>query len=517
MIKDRLHALRNRVSVRWIFETLRMRRLVRRSLPALCRVDTAGRAIGVVVTPWAGSAVPWFSITTGLLLAAQGQRVSFILDDLPFGSRGRAWRIQMAGIEAVASLLEPHFKVHRLQGMPDVVPQDRSQRAARLGRLAMLNAVWAQRGESGVQANDVKAAEAQLDDADLVIEQFLASHRFDVLFVPGGVWGTSGLWVEHAHRRSVRVSTYDSGGYGTLLLAGDGVACQLHDIPRAFAMLTELTQADAGQRALVHKTVFEEIARRRSGTDTFASQVQASRNPDARHRGCMLVALNSSWDSAALGLHTAFGSTADWLLGTVAHLLEHTSAPVVVRQHPVERLDIARSVDDYRSMLAEAFGDHPRLHFIAAADEVNSYALLEQSQAVVVYTSTIGVEAALHGKPVVTQASSYYASLGFVFAATKRGEYLDLLEKAARGELNVTQSMRDAALDCYYITQCCNWVRTPFTVPGLKEWVDLDLGQISALPNVSAVVQCIGENVPVSYLNHLARVQHVRHDAEVCI
>jgi len=41
----------------------------------------------------------------------------------------------------------------------------------------------------------------------------------------------------------------------------------------------------------------------------------------------------------------------------VKFLLEHTTTPVIVRQHPVERLEIARSSDDYRSLLARHFGD----------------------------------------------------------------------------------------------------------------------------------------------------------------
>ena len=38
------------------------------------------------------------------------------------------------------------------------------------------------------------------------------------------------------------------------------------------------------------------------------------------------------------------------------YLLENTDRPVIVRQHPVERLAIARSSDDYGALLRETYG-----------------------------------------------------------------------------------------------------------------------------------------------------------------
>jgi len=488
----------------WVRDARRMRRLVR-ALDAGGSARQDGIRMAVVVMPWCSSAVPWFSLVCGLLLAASGNRVTFIIDDMPFGESGRTWRRQLACIRSVLSLLRGRHEVISLRDhAAHTTLSEAAQRE--IDRLATLNVVWAERGETNVTAHDVDEARRQLCTSHGAIVRLLQAKRFDALFVPGGVWGSSGLWIEHARAAGVRVATYDSGGYSTLLLAVNGIACQLQDIPRAFSLL-KAHAASPQERRFIVESAQAEMAKRRAGVDTFSSQVKGAREKDPRFAGAVLIALNSSWDSAALGLHAVFESTQEWIVETVRYLLDHTSAPVVVRQHPVERLPIARSSDDYRALLARHFGSHPRLHFIAAEDPVNSYDLLEQAAAVVVYTSTIGIEAAANAKPVVTESSSYYADLGFVRKATTRPQYLDALADAVSGRHVVSPAMRDDALACYYLTQCCNWVFTSFTVPGFNEWSTRDLRELAQEKNVRSIVRALEADIPVAYLNHLARLE----------
>ena len=501
----------DRQPVAWIRDTRRMRRLVRGLDPATPPKHGAA-SIAVVVTPWCGSAVPWFSLVTGLLLAHGGNRVTLILDDLPFGAGGRSWRLQLACIRSVLKALRGRHDIIELSADARGAEPPASVRDS-IDRLAQLNVVWAQRGELNMRAGDVEQVRRQLGVSDGVIARVLQTHRFDALFVPGGVWGSSGLWLEHARASGVRVASYDSGGYGMLLLAVNGIACQLQDIPRAFKLLK--TSADAAsEQAFITEFALAEMSKRRTGVHKFASQVQGTRPADPRFAGAVLLALNSPWDSAALGLHEVFESTHAWIVGTVKFLLEHTTAPVIVRQHPVERLEIARSSDDYRSLLVQHFGNHPRLHFVAAEDPVNSYDLLEQVEAVVVYTSTIGLEAAAHGRPVVTESRSYYSELGFVHKASDLEHYHQTLLEAVNGQRPVTQAMQQDALTCYYLTQCCNWVFTPFNVPGFQEWSECDLQQLAQEDSVRMIVRALEENVPVAFLNHQARLEQHRAGVE---
>jgi len=497
----------DRLPIVWFRDTQRMRRLVSNFSPSHLEKRGAVR-VAIVIMPWCGSAVPWFSLVCGLLLAASGNKVSFVLDDMPFGDAGRGWRFQLACIRSVLKLLRGR---HEILALHDYATDGALTASARrsIEELATLNVVWAQRGESNMPARDVQQASRQLEASHGAIARVLQSTQFDALFVPGGVWGSSGIWVAHARAADVRVASFDSGGYGTLLLAVNGIACQLQDIPRAFSLLKTLSNSPLEQ-AFIAESAQAEMEKRRAGTDKFSSQIQGARTMDPRFAGAALVALNSSWDSAALGLHAVFESTQAWIVETVKYLLENTSAPVIVRQHPVERLEIARSSDDYRSLLRQHFGSHPRLHFVAAEDPVNSYDLLAQVAAVVVYTSTIGIEAAANGTPVVTESRSYYSDLGFVRRATSLAQYHKLLSEAVSGLSPVTPAMRNDALTCYYLTQCCNWVFTSFNVPDFQEWSRRDLHLLAQEVSVRTIVRAIEDDVPVSYLNHLAKLERHR-------
>lgn len=495
------------LSFAWFRDTLRMRKLVgdfkvKRS-PTKEAIHFA-----VVVMPWCDTAVPWFSLVCGLLLAARGNKVTFIVDDMPFGEGGLGFRFQIGCVRSVLRLLRDHHDIITLSDHVSSAPLDDAARQS-VDRLADLNAVWALRGEIMVAGRQRHTAQTrrQLHASYGAIARVLQGGQYDAVFVPGGVWGSSGIWIEHARVIGVRVASYDSGGYGTLLLAVNGIACQLQDIPRAFWLL-KTHDVSTENQAFIVESALTEIGQRRAGIDKFSSQMQGNREVDARFAGAVLVALNSSWDSAALGLHAVFQNSTQWIVETTKYLLENTSAPVIVRQHPVERLEIARSSDNYRDLLIRHFGNHPRLHFIAADEPVNSYDLLEQVAAVVVYTSTIGTEAAAHGKSVVTASRSYYSDLGFVRKATNVAQYHQYLSDALTGQYVVTPAMRDDALCCYYLTQCCNWVFTPFTVTGFGEWSRYDLDQLSQHESVQTIIQALEQNIPIAFLNHLKRIKH---------
>lgn len=492
----------DQILVRWLRDTWRMLHFVRQA-PQVVVGDDAKRA-AAIITPWFGSPVPWFSMAVGLLLAGRGYRVTFVLDDQLIGDDSRIWLLQLNCLRAVLAVIGRRYLVLRLSDFCATGEIDQDTPTA-IDRLAYLNAVWVRKGETGIDTEAMRRLAGQLVEAQRAITALLERHPQDLLFVPGGICATSGLWLRTGQSRDIRVSTYDSGGYGVLLLAAEGIACQLHDIPRAYSALRDETQATE-DRQIIMGIAEEEIGKRRAGTDKFSSQLKGTTGMRPEYEGGVLIALNSPWDSAALGLHVVFDTTQDWIVQTVGHLLAHSEVPVLVRQHPVERLSIARSVDDTRALLRQHFGDHPRLYFIAAEDPVNSYDLMEQVVAVVVYTSTVGVEATARGKLVITESKSYYADLGFVVKADTAQAYFGLLDDAVAGRRTVTQVMREDALCCYYITQCCNWMQTSFTVPDFHAWSRRPFAELAHDETVDTVITSVVTNTPVSLLNHRRRL-----------
>jgi hypothetical protein len=465
----------------------------------------AGSSIAVVLVPWLGTAVPWFSLVCGVFFGASGSRVTFVVDDLRVGPSRLRFQTILRSIRWALRALEGRYRIVNLSDYRGGADLKDSERAA-VEALAQLNAIWTFRGEM-VEANRLQfiaAVRDQLMDSYRAITRFFDAATHDAVFVPGGVYGSSGAWSAICRARGVRLASFDSGGYGTLMLAAQGIACQLQDIPRAHALLK--ARAVGGEEAaFIMESARTEIDKRRRGIDSFASQMQGAADADEKFNGAVLIALNSSWDSAALGLHAVFKSSEEWIVETTRHLLATTEVPVIVRQHPAERLPIARTTDNYRELLDRHFSGHPRVHFIAADQPVNSYALLNRVSSVVVHTSTIGIEAAIQRKVVVTASRSYYSEMGFVWAARSLSQYQEHLSNAVAGRYAVTPLMQEDALYCYYLTQCCNWVFSPFNPEGFSDWSRYDLQELRKHRSVQATVESVQSNIPVAFINHLSR------------
>lgn len=490
---------------RWLLNTRRMAKLVKSfNLPTTTKGNTL--QCGILVTPWLGTSVPWFSIGIGLLMAHEGHRVTFILDDFTFGKNHLRHRFVLQCIKFVLRILANQYPILVLSQVNTFeAPTETIE--SEVHRIAVLNTIWELRGEMKEAGRNacIKLYEQQLLAAYPAIKTVTSQSHFDLLFMPGGVWGTTGIWSTCAKTSGIRIGSFDSGGYGTVMLATDGLACQLQDIPKAFSLVREDRNSEDSSQ-LAKREALAEIERRRAGIDPFLSQVIGSDGGDSRFDNGILIALNSSWDSAALGLHTIFESNSDWIVSTVQFLLENTSAPIIVRQHPAERLEIARTSDDYGLLLRHHFGSNPRLHFVAAADRINSYELMSKVKALVVYTSTVGIEAAAALKPVITPSNSYYSELGFVFKATNLSDYHSLLMRAYSGNLKVTEEQKESALICYYLTQCCNWIFSPFNPADYHEWSLRPLKEWHLDTNVHQMIRALGDNLPIAYLNHLNRL-----------
>ena len=484
---------------------VRMNRRVDEYLSEIPFAPTSGPDTLVVVAPWEGTYTPWYTLAVALLMAGEGARVRFVLDDVPDGGSMLRHRLTIRALRSVLHRLSGRFEVLQLSDFPP--SQLREEDRQEIKRLAGLNATWALRGEMPQEGRQY-LIDRNITQTSLALGHIITLFREietpEMLFTPGGVFGASGLWMAQARERGIRVASFDTGGYETAMLAANGMACQLDDVPIAYRILQQSWRNDTEDRAFALALADEEIAKRRDGSDAFSSQVSGAKGGGGELEGGVLVALNSSWDAAALGPHCAYPDNTTWIVETVRTLLEKTDRPVIVRQHPAERLAIAATSENYRLMLSREFGENERLYFIAAEDPINSYDLLEKVRAVVVHTSTIGIEAAAFGRPVVTGSNAYYSDLGFVERSTTRSAYEDLLLQAATGAKSVTLPMREDAKLCFYITQCRNWVFSKFNPGDFPQWIDRPLSHWQKQPTVARMIESLITGIPVAVLNHRA-------------
>ncbi|HXC23598.1 MAG TPA: hypothetical protein VNU28_03350, partial [Solirubrobacteraceae bacterium] len=131
----------------------------------------------------------------------------------------------------------------------------------------------------------------------------------------------------------------------------------------------------------------------------------------SRHERVVSLFTNVTWDSATLGRDIGFTSMFDWVEHAV-RLAACQELVLVVRVHPAERRWGTR--EEVREILLARLGEMPaNVRVVPAQDALSSYALLDISDLLLTYTTTVGLEAAVRGKRVAVAGATHYRGRGF--------------------------------------------------------------------------------------------------------
>jgi hypothetical protein len=143
-------------------------------------------------------------------------------------------------------------------------------------------------------------------------------------------------------------------------------------------------------------------------------------------RPVVLLAANVIGDSLTLGRQVFSENMTEWLEHTVLYFAQRPDVQLVVRIHPGERYitgpSVARVV---QNVLPEI---PPNIHLVQALDPINTYDLVEIADLGLVYTTTVGMEMAMGGVPVVVSGQTHYRGKGFTLDPVSWESYRQILE-----------------------------------------------------------------------------------------
>lgn len=488
-MKTLLHSLRTRL--RWYRQAGNIQTFIRTNDFLL---EHSGKTAAVVISPWFLTYIPWFSIAVGLLLKKfYNVRIVFIVDDLPFSDDTLNPSYQTRSIVKIGKLLAGRNEVLFLSKAEETQPSE-----PLYPKYAYFNTVHDLKTEEFTESDPYyRLLREQLQQSERYILSAIAHLCVDYLFLPGGLCLNSGLIQAYARQQGIRVTTYDSGTSGEFLLCTDGTAAHLDDIPRTVKAL----DTDA---SLPFEAIEEDIRRlmqdRMQGIDHFKYQTGPCETADLHNS--VLLPLNVNWDSAALDKHRLFTDTIDWILQTTRWILEHTDKTVIIRQHPVERFEYGKSHDDYQAILHNTFGSNPRIRFIGAADPINTYTILSQTDLVITHTSTVAAEAVILGKNVVTVSDAYYAKIGFVHTPADQAAYFALLGQLLDTMPAISPVQYHLAVLSYYASQRLNWFFPEF-LPSIDidRWITQPLDHILSLQGTAQILESIHTGTPLPIIN----------------
>jgi hypothetical protein len=110
----------------------------------------------------------------------------------------------------------------------------------------------------------------------------------------------------------------------------------------------------------------------------------------------------------------------------VTFFAEREDVQLVIRVHPGELLTHGTSMVD---VVRAALGGEipPQIHLVGPEEKVNTYDITDITDLGLVYTTTVGLEMALRGIPVVVAGQTHYRNRGFTQDPASWDAYFEIL------------------------------------------------------------------------------------------
>lgn len=263
---------------------------------------------------------------------------------------------------------------------------------------------------------------------------WMQSRRPDVVLVPNGLILEMGVVFRVARHLGIPVVTFEFNDQREQIWLAQNSSIMQQDtdflvearggLPMSEAMyarLADLENARRGARVWgKSKRLWQYVS---------AQGAEATRNMlGLDGRPVVMLAANVLGDSLTLGRNLFAESMTAWMTRTARFFASRPGVQLAIRVHPGETL-----VPKARSMaqvVREALPSLPEhIHVIAAADPVNTYDLIEIADLGLAYTTTVGLETAMNGRPVIVCGRTHYRGRGFTLDPNSWDEYSAMLEK----------------------------------------------------------------------------------------
>lgn len=206
---------------------------------------------------------------------------------------------------------------------------------------------------------------------------------------------------------------------------------------------------------------------------------------DSDSRKVVLVATHFLWDDP--GYDGLYHDYETWLEDTLRTIAQNSEVLWIIKAHPSERhYGTNRYV---RDIFAEVFGDSCKDHirFIDTDTDLNTYSLIDFSEAVLTVRGTIGFEAACRGRHVITAGYGPFSGLGFAAEFGTREEYRAYLLNIQNIDTEMTpQKMHSARMGLYgYFVKKAPDARVFLRGKNLSCYADMTAAELYAEPTLT--------------------------------
>jgi hypothetical protein len=263
---------------------------------------------------------------------------------------------------------------------------------------------------------------------------WLQTNRPDAVLVPNGLILEMGIVFRVARQLGIQCMTYEFNDQREQIwLAQDSsimrqetdylveARCGLPMTDAMYQRLADLENARRGARVWgKSKRLWQYVSSQ--GADATRQMLGLDRRP------VVMLAANVLGDSLTLGRNVFAESMSEWMTRTVRYFAERPEVQLAIRVHPGETLvPRARSMGQVARDALPQLPDH--IHVIGATDKINTYDMIEIADLGLVYTTTVGVETAMNGRPVIACGDTHYRGRGFTIDPDSWDAYFAALER----------------------------------------------------------------------------------------
>jgi hypothetical protein len=264
--------------------------------------------------------------------------------------------------------------------------------------------------------------------------EYLQSHKPDVVLIPNGLILEMGVVFRVARYLNIDAVTYEFNdqreqiwlAQNSSIMKQDtdyivNARCHLPVTDEMFERVADLENARRGARVWgKSKRLWQYVS------SQGAQETRKLLNLD--DRPIVMLAANVLGDSLTLGRDIFAASMTEWITKTVQFFATRPEVQMVIRVHPGEKL--VPQAKSMGTVVREALPELPsHIHVIGALDKINTYDLIEIADVGLAYTTTVGLETAMNGCPVISCGETHYRGRGFTLDPNSWVEYYATLEK----------------------------------------------------------------------------------------
>ncbi len=275
-------------------------------------------------------------------------------------------------------------------------------------------------------------------EAAMNARAWLVAHKQDVVIVPNGTIQEMGVVYRVARYLDIPTVTFEFGDQRERIWLAQNAEIMRHETDALWDACGDETLDESQIQRLQALFAAREDAKTwknfaRKWQDTPTEGGAAVREKLALDdRPVILLATNVLGDSLTLGRQVFSDSMAEWVKGTVVYFADRTDMQLVIRVHPGETLTHGTSMV---AVVQAALGEIPaHIHLIEPDEAINTYDVLDITDLGLVYTTTVGLEMAMRGIPVLVAGQTHYRNRGFTVDPGSWDEYNQRL-KSLLGDL----------------------------------------------------------------------------------